>query len=97
MIASRLVEMKDYYAAITLLWPLCTQQLSPSADVPSVPSPAMGHSAIAHTYFLSGNIPKAAEHFKIVASCADVELGTIAMDTALLCSASGTGNAHRQC
>ncbi|KAI6130127.1 hypothetical protein EV401DRAFT_1923824, partial [Pisolithus croceorrhizus] len=87
MIASQLVELKDYHAAITLLTPLCTRQLSPSADVLSVPSPAI-HS-IAHIYFLSGNISKAAEHFKIVASCADVELGTIAMNTTPLCSASG--------
>ncbi|KAI6096966.1 hypothetical protein EDD16DRAFT_1847638 [Pisolithus croceorrhizus] len=88
MIASQLVEMKDYHAAITLLTPLCTQQLSPSTDAPPVPSPAI-HSAVARIYLLSGNIPKAAEHFKIVASCADVEPGTIAMNTALLCSASG--------
>ncbi|KAI6096970.1 hypothetical protein EDD16DRAFT_623910 [Pisolithus croceorrhizus] len=33
MIASQLVELKDYHAAITLLTPLCTRQLSPSADV----------------------------------------------------------------
>ncbi|KAI6113032.1 hypothetical protein F5141DRAFT_1273413 [Pisolithus sp. B1] len=75
MIASQLVEMKDYHAAITLLMPLCTQQLSPSTDAPPVPSPAI-HSAVARIYLLSGNIPKAAEHFKIVAS-------------SLLCSASG--------
>lgn len=88
MIASQLVEMKDYHAAITLLTPLCTQQLSPRTDAPPVPSPAI-HSAVARIYLLSGNIPKAAEHFKIVASCADVEPGTIAMNTALFCSASG--------
>lgn len=88
MIASQLVEMKDYHAAITLLTPLCTQQLSPRTDAPPVPSPAI-HSAVARIYLLSGNIPKAAEHFKIVASCADVEPGTVAMNTALLCSASG--------
>ncbi|KAI5995537.1 hypothetical protein EDD15DRAFT_2165028 [Pisolithus albus] len=88
MIASQLVEMKDYHAAITLLTPLCTQQLSPRTDAPPVPSPAI-HSAVARIHLLSGNIPKAAEHFKIVASCADVEPGTVAMNTALLCSASG--------
>lgn len=90
MIASQLVEMKDYHAAITLLTPLCTQQLSPgtgAAPTP-VPSPAI-HSAVARIYLLSGNIPKAAEHFRIVASCADAEPGTVAMNTALLCSASG--------
>lgn len=88
MIASQFVEMKDYHAAITLLTPLCTQQLSPRTDAPPVPSPAI-HSAVARIYLLSGNISKAAEHFKIVASCADVEPGTIAMNTALFCSASG--------
>ncbi|KAI5999313.1 hypothetical protein F5J12DRAFT_724507, partial [Pisolithus orientalis] len=90
MIASQLVEIKDYHAAITLLTPLCTQQLSPgtgAAPTP-VPSPAI-HSAVARIYLLSGNIPKATEHFKIVASCADAEPGTVAMNTALLCSASG--------
>ncbi|KAI6041301.1 hypothetical protein EDC04DRAFT_2565901 [Pisolithus marmoratus] len=88
MIASQLVEMKDYHAAITLLTPLCTQQLSPNTDEPPVQSSAI-HSAVARIYLLSGNISKAAEHFEIVTSCADVQAGTIATNTALLCSASG--------
>ncbi|KAG6335842.1 hypothetical protein ID866_3256 [Astraeus odoratus] len=86
MIASQFVEMKDYPAALSLLIPLCSQRPSPSE--PPAPSPAI-HSAVARVYLLSGNVRKAEEHFRVVASCVDVEPGILAMNTALMCSATG--------
>lgn len=86
MIASQLVEMKDYHSATKLLEPLCTQHLSPSG--PPTPSPSI-HSAVGRIYLLSGNMQKATEHFRIVASCPDAGDGAIAMNTALMCSAVG--------
>ena len=86
MLASQLVEMKDYHAATKLLEPLCTQHLSPSG--PPTPSPSI-HSAVGRIYLLSGNLQKATEHFRIVASCPDAGDGAIAMNTALMCSAVG--------
>jgi len=86
MIASQLVEMKDYHSATKLLEPLCTQHLSPSG--PPTPSPSI-HSAVGRIYLLSGNMQKATEHFHIVASCPDAGVGAVAMNTALMCSAVG--------
>ena len=86
MIASQLVETKEYYSAIKLLEPLCTQRLSPSG--PPTPSPSI-HSAVGRIYLLSGNLQKAMEHFRVVASCPDAGESAIAMNTALMCSAIG--------
>ena len=86
MIASQLVETKEYYSAIKLLEPLCTQRLSPSA--PPTPSPSI-HSAVGRIYLLSGNLQKATEQFRVVAACPDAGESAIAMNTALMCSAVG--------
>ncbi|KAL4065832.1 hypothetical protein J3A83DRAFT_4098750 [Scleroderma citrinum] len=88
MIASQLVEMKDYHAAIKLLEPLCMQRLSPSPSGPLTASHSI-HSAVGRVHLLSGNLQKAAEHFGIVASCVDAGESTVAMNTALMCSATG--------
>ncbi|KAF9224009.1 hypothetical protein BS17DRAFT_780349 [Gyrodon lividus] len=67
ILASQMIEMKDYQAAINLLVPLCTQR-APSATQPT-PSPAL-HSTLGRVYLLSGNLNKAADHFEVVASSA---------------------------
>ncbi|KAF8845121.1 hypothetical protein BDN67DRAFT_1007487 [Paxillus ammoniavirescens] len=89
ILASQMIEMKDYQAAINLLSPLCTHR-TPPAFIPT-PSAAL-HSALGRVYLLSGNLSKAAEHFEVVASTARKtgdEMETVAMNTALLSVALG--------
>ncbi|KAH0836749.1 hypothetical protein J3R83DRAFT_8485 [Lanmaoa asiatica] len=89
ILASQLIEMNDYQAAINLLVPLCTHRVPPTF----LPTPSLElHSALARIYLLSGNIQKAEEHFSIAASAAETGAnGTdiIVMNTALLATASG--------
>ncbi|KIK99819.1 hypothetical protein PAXRUDRAFT_131280 [Paxillus rubicundulus Ve08.2h10] len=89
ILASQMVEMKDYQAAINLLIPLCTHRAPPAFS--PTPSTAL-HSALGRVYLLSGNLSKAAEHFEVVASFARKtgdEKETVTMNTALLSVASG--------
>ncbi|KAN0088398.1 hypothetical protein V8E55_005455 [Tylopilus felleus] len=89
ILASQMIEMNDYQAAINLLAPLCTHRLAPTF----LPTPSAAlHSALARVYLLSGNLQKAEEHFSIAASAtANSPNGTdtVAMNTALLAAASG--------
>lgn len=88
-LASQMIEMQDYQAAINLLVPLCTR-CAPPTFLPT-PSPAL-HSALARVYLLSGNLDKAAEHFEVVASSASKSgegKELVAMNTALLSVALG--------
>ncbi|KIJ65562.1 hypothetical protein HYDPIDRAFT_130837 [Hydnomerulius pinastri MD-312] len=87
ILASQLVEMKDYQAAITLLDPLCTHR-APPTFLPT-PSPAL-HSALGRVYLLSGNLQKASEHFEVIASSGDeASKEMVTMNKALLSAAVG--------
>ncbi|KAF8448938.1 hypothetical protein L210DRAFT_3389378 [Boletus edulis BED1] len=89
ILASQMIEMNDYQAAINLLTPLCTNRAAPAFQ--PTPTPEL-HSALARVYLLSGNLQKAEEHFSIaVSAAANSANGTdvIAMNTALLAAASG--------
>ncbi|KAI9456946.1 hypothetical protein HD554DRAFT_2030326 [Boletus coccyginus] len=89
ILASQMIEMNDYQAAINLLAPLCTYRAAPTF-LPT-PSPAL-HSALARVYLLSGNLQKAEEHFSIAASAAGNSANhtdIVVMNTALLAAASG--------
>ncbi|KAG6381693.1 hypothetical protein JVT61DRAFT_294 [Boletus reticuloceps] len=89
ILASQMIEMNDYQAAINLLTPLCTNRATPTFQ--PTPTPQL-HSALARVYLLSGNLQKAEEHFSIaVSAAANSANGTdiIAMNTALLAAASG--------
>ncbi|KAH7890846.1 hypothetical protein F5I97DRAFT_1800098 [Phlebopus sp. FC_14] len=100
ILASQLVEMKDYQAAITLLTPLCTRR-DPSTKRP-IPSPAV-YSAVGRIYLIAGNVPKAVNCFEIAASCyaphkkdqnsssegERPQKDTVAMNDALLSAALG--------
>ncbi|KAG8221016.1 hypothetical protein J3R82DRAFT_2525 [Butyriboletus roseoflavus] len=91
ILASQMIEMNDYQAAINLLVPLCTYRVPPTL-VPT-PSPTL-HSALARIYLLSGNLRKAEEHFSIATSAAGnsanrTDIHIVVMNTALLAAASG--------
>ncbi|KAF8074838.1 hypothetical protein FPV67DRAFT_600829 [Lyophyllum atratum] len=81
IIASQLVEMKDFRAATKLLEPLCAQ----GDEV----STAALRSSIGRIYLQSGELQTAAEHFEIVAAdpAAGQELKD--MNAGLLASAEG--------
>ncbi|KAJ7066551.1 hypothetical protein C8F01DRAFT_1248551 [Mycena amicta] len=83
IMASQLVEMKDYAAATKLLEPLCEQQ--EDSDPPTL------RSAIARIYLQCGNLTKAAHHFEIAAAAA-VSLESramVEMNAALMAAAEG--------
>ncbi|KAJ7116057.1 hypothetical protein C8R44DRAFT_675622 [Mycena epipterygia] len=80
IIASQLMEMKDYTAAASLLEPLCTQ--GPEA------SPAL-RSALARIYLQSGNLGMAARHIELVAADPSVPKAMRGMNAALLAAAEG--------
>ncbi|KAF7308849.1 Tetratricopeptide repeat protein 15-like [Mycena kentingensis (nom. inval.)] len=98
IIASQLVEMKDYTAATTLLTPLCTQPAEvedseSSEDSGSSPSlinsPAL-HSAIARIYLQCGNLAMAMHHFGAVAAAdSGATEGMREMNAALMAGAEG--------
>ncbi|THG97246.1 hypothetical protein EW026_g4723 [Hermanssonia centrifuga] len=81
IVASQLIEMKDYLAAARLLEPLCTQEDGAS-------SPHM-QSAVARIYLQGGYIAMAMKHFAAVAQDTTAEPSLKAMDAALLASAEG--------
>ncbi|KAG5641891.1 hypothetical protein DXG03_003999 [Asterophora parasitica] len=80
IIASQLVEMKDYRAATKLLEPLCAQGDDSTAEL---------RSSIGRIYLQSGNLEAASKHFELAAmdSAASQELKD--MNTGLLASAEG--------
>ncbi|KAF9454322.1 hypothetical protein P691DRAFT_656665 [Macrolepiota fuliginosa MF-IS2] len=61
ILASQLVEMKDFTAATKLLEPLCSQSIN---DEPAT-NPTL-RSAIARIYLQGGNVQLAAHHFALV-------------------------------
>ncbi|KAJ7782029.1 hypothetical protein DFH07DRAFT_728648 [Mycena maculata] len=81
ILASQLMEMKDYAAAAKLLEPLCEQ-----GD--GVTSPAM-RSALARIYLQSGNLARAAHHIAAVAADASTPPPMKEMNAALLAAAEG--------
>ncbi|KAJ6591504.1 hypothetical protein DFH09DRAFT_907373 [Mycena vulgaris] len=81
ILASQLMEMKDFAAAAKLLEPLCEQ-------VPDVTSPAL-RSAVARIYLQSGNLGMAARHFAVAAADASTPPAMRAMNAALLAAAEG--------
>ncbi|KAI9064801.1 hypothetical protein FKP32DRAFT_1685335 [Trametes sanguinea] len=81
IIASQLVEMRDYTAAAKLLEPLCVQP-------GGVSSPAL-RSAVARVYLQGGYIAMAAKHFAAVAEDPTADPVQKAMNAALFASAEG--------
>ncbi|KAJ7429883.1 hypothetical protein B0H11DRAFT_1981672 [Mycena galericulata] len=81
IIASQLIEMKDFAAATKLLEPLCEQG-------PGVTSPAL-RSAIARIYLQSGNLGMAAHHFAAAAADPTAPPSMKEMNAALLAAAEG--------
>ncbi|KAF7794258.1 hypothetical protein EIP86_005391 [Pleurotus ostreatoroseus] len=81
IIASQLIEMKDYTAAARLLEPLCKQDDGAS-------SPHL-RSAVARIYLQGGHIAMAIKHFTAIVEDPTVEPSLKAMNAALLASAEG--------
>ncbi|KAH6915927.1 hypothetical protein BKA70DRAFT_1254199 [Coprinopsis sp. MPI-PUGE-AT-0042] len=77
IIASQMVEMKEYSAAARLLEPLC-----------GTGSPAL-RSAVARIYLQSGNVPAAAKHFEAVDQDPSADERQKKINSALLSSARG--------
>ncbi|KAH7926041.1 hypothetical protein BV22DRAFT_1128532 [Leucogyrophana mollusca] len=81
IIASQLVEMKDFAGAAKLLEPLCTQS-------DGVTSPAI-RSAVGRIHLQSGYLAMASKHFDIVAADPSAPQELKNMNAALLASAEG--------
>ncbi|KAJ7091412.1 hypothetical protein B0H15DRAFT_778509 [Mycena belliarum] len=81
ILASQLMEMKDYAAAAKLLEPLCEQG-------EGVASPAL-RSAVARIHLQSGNLGAAERHFALAAADPNIPPATRAMNAALLAAADG--------
>ncbi|KAI0654039.1 hypothetical protein C8Q70DRAFT_1030630 [Cubamyces menziesii] len=81
IIASQLIEMRDYTAAAKLLEPLCTQP-GPTT------SPAL-RSAVARIYLQGGYVAQAAAHFAAVAADPTADPAQKAMNAALFAAAEG--------
>ncbi|KAJ7577038.1 hypothetical protein C8J56DRAFT_972177 [Mycena floridula] len=80
ILASQMVEMKDYLAAAKILEPLCEQD--------GVTSPLL-RSAVARIYLQGGYLKKASNHFAAVAADPTTDPATNAMNEALMASAAG--------
>ncbi|OCB86453.1 hypothetical protein A7U60_g6575 [Sanghuangporus baumii] len=81
IVASQLVEMKDYTAATTLLEPLSLTGSSP-------PSPAL-RSAIARIYLQGGNLAAAQTHFDAVDADPEAEASLKMMNAVISAAALG--------
>ncbi|KZP25536.1 hypothetical protein FIBSPDRAFT_909472 [Athelia psychrophila] len=81
IIASQLVEMKDYSAAVRLLEPLLDQG-------PNISTAAL-RSSIARIYLQSGYMEKALKHFAVVAADSEVTQAVKDMNAAILACAQG--------
>ncbi|EMD38936.1 hypothetical protein CERSUDRAFT_47943 [Gelatoporia subvermispora B] len=81
ILASHLIEMKDFAAAARLLGPLCEQ-------AGGVTSPAV-RSSVGRVYLQSGCIAAAAQHFHAVAQDPTADPALKGMNAALLATAEG--------
>ncbi|KAL5531631.1 hypothetical protein ACEPAG_4508 [Sanghuangporus baumii] len=81
IVASQLIEMKDYTAATMLLEPLSLTSSSP-------PSPAL-RSAIARIYLQGGNLAAAQAHFDAVDTDPDAEASLKTMNAVIRAAALG--------
>ncbi|KAI0343024.1 hypothetical protein BDW22DRAFT_1393758 [Trametopsis cervina] len=81
IIASQLIEMKDFIAAAKLLEPLCKQEDGTS-------SPHM-QSAVARIYLQGGYVGMAIKHFSAVVQDPTADVGLKTMNAALLAAAEG--------
>jgi len=81
IMASQLIEMKDFAAAVHLLEPLANQG-------PSVSTAAL-RSSIARIYLHGGYITKASQHFAVVEADPNASQEVKEMNAALLASAQG--------
>ncbi|KAI0369156.1 hypothetical protein BV20DRAFT_946572 [Pilatotrama ljubarskyi] len=81
IIASQLIEMRDYTAAAKILEPLCVQ-------AGGVSSPAL-RSAVARVYLQGGYVAMAASHFAAVAEDPTADPVQKGMNAALFASAEG--------
>ncbi|KAJ7281467.1 hypothetical protein C8J57DRAFT_1297707 [Mycena rebaudengoi] len=81
ILATQLMEMKDFAAAAKLLEPLCEQG-------PELTSPAL-RSGVARIYLQSGNLGMAARHIAVVAEDPNTPPSLKAMNAALLAAAEG--------
>ncbi|KIY70574.1 hypothetical protein CYLTODRAFT_347478 [Cylindrobasidium torrendii FP15055 ss-10] len=80
MLASQLMEMKDFGAATKLIEPLCSQQGTAAAAL---------RSTVARIYLQAGQIHRAAAHFAFVDQDPEVTQDAKDMNAALLASANG--------
>ncbi|KAJ2934848.1 hypothetical protein H1R20_g2259, partial [Candolleomyces eurysporus] len=85
IMASQMVEMKEFTAAARLLEPLCTQS-------DGITSPAL-RSAVARIYLQGGNLEMAAKHFAEVEADSTADVRQKKMNGALLASAEGNWKA----
>ncbi|THH07395.1 hypothetical protein EW145_g3406 [Phellinidium pouzarii] len=81
IVASQLVEMKDYTAAASLLEPLCASGAEP-------PAPAL-RSALARIYLQGGHLTAAATHFAAVEADPVAEPALKGMNAVLRAAAEG--------
>ncbi|KAI0630550.1 hypothetical protein C8Q77DRAFT_1063168 [Trametes polyzona] len=81
IIASQLIEMRDYAAAAKLLEPLCVQ-------AGGISSPAL-RSAVARIYLQGGYVAMAAKHLAVVAEDPTADPAQKGMNAALFASAEG--------
>ncbi|KAF5361976.1 hypothetical protein D9756_002342 [Leucocoprinus leucothites] len=88
ILASQLVEMKDFTAATKLLEPLCTQ-LSHTGGPHSTITNSHLRSAIARIYIQGGNVQLAAHHFGIVAQDPNADESLKKLNDAILSAAEG--------
>ncbi|KXN87417.1 Trafficking protein particle complex subunit 12 [Leucoagaricus sp. SymC.cos] len=87
ILASQLVEMKDFTAATRLLEPLCTQRPHNSRES-TITNPTL-RSAIARIFIQGGNVQLAAHHFGIVAQDPTADESLKRLNEAILCAAEG--------
>ncbi|KAF9006134.1 hypothetical protein BDQ17DRAFT_1352805 [Cyathus striatus] len=82
IIASQMVEMKEFTASAKLLEQLCDSREDGTTSSPL-------RSAIARIYLQGGNVEMAAKHFAVVETDPTADIGQKQMNTALLASAQG--------
>ncbi|EKM76240.1 hypothetical protein AGABI1DRAFT_78999 [Agaricus bisporus var. burnettii JB137-S8] len=87
ILASQLVEMKDFAAATKLLEPLCTQPTYEDGGK-SITNPSL-RSAVGRIYIQGGNVDLARYHFSLVAQDPAAEESLKRMNEAILCATDG--------
>ncbi|KAF8634596.1 hypothetical protein AX17_004185 [Amanita inopinata Kibby_2008] len=88
IIASQLMEMKEYAAATKLLEPLCEQKQHDTEDRPNTSVSAL-RSSIGRMYLQAGNLHMAARHFAAAAKDPAAEPAMKEMNSALFACADG--------